>query len=571
MKASTGFGQGALKLSGFTSTLIPAPSGTHAIRIAADSKDRIQLLSLHGASNFVLDDRPSSLERQSDGPYHLEILPDGSALIAGCQSYNIRTLNTASGQETGYTSTSTTLVETLLRGKHVVVPFGAVDLTGTSALFVYDSRLTSVEAVVALPSPADELQPAPAPTQAWARTGGSTPGLALVDTDPAVSAVLTFVPLASNASKFENWERLFNRSSDGQSFAVGSSLERAFAVSKTNTGTVLEVLDLELQQVVGVTTIPTQVEGRPDVRVSPDVTRLYVSTSAAEIFAFDVSTNQPSLLWNQSCIPSTSNAPIQLGHLELSPSGELLLATLGPWSNPALGCPQTVALEAATGDIVQILDLPVDTLNIQRVGDVVLRISRSKAEILREQSGGFVVTKTLTVPAAEGEVALDRVRGRLLVPNSLDELYVFDLSEDQITSACSPAAANATGQPAHLTFEGSPFAGDALTVRTHGLLPGGMLGYLVVGDQTVAPTAVAGSPSPLCIGGSLGRLTSQVQNADQSGVQTFAVDTKSLPVRGGPVSVQPGETWTFQSWYQDSDPAGMPRSNFSDALAVTFL
>ncbi len=50
--------------------------------------------------------------------------------------------------------------------------------------------------------------------------------------------------------------------------------------------------------------------------------------------------------------------------------------------------------------------------------------------------------------------------------------------------------------------------------------------------------------------------------------QTFAVDPAVLPVGGGQMSAQPRQARTFQSWYMDSDLTGMPRSNFTNALAL---
>jgi len=75
----------------------------------------------------------------------------------------------------------------------------------------------------------------------------------------------------------------------------------------------------------------------------------------------------------------------------------------------------------------------------------------------------------------------------------------------------------------------------------------------------------------LCLGGSIGRFVGpgQVMNSGASGSFTLTVDLSALPTPTGLVTAQPGETWNFQAWYRDANPG--PTSNFTDAVAVTFL
>ena len=45
------------------------------------------------------------------------------------------------------------------------------------------------------------------------------------------------------------------------------------------------------------------------------------------------------------------------------------------------------------------------------------------------------------------------------------------------------------------------------------------------------------------------------------------VGVSQLPVGGG-VAARTGDTWHFQAWFRDVNPA--PTSNLTDAVAVTF-
>jgi len=46
------------------------------------------------------------------------------------------------------------------------------------------------------------------------------------------------------------------------------------------------------------------------------------------------------------------------------------------------------------------------------------------------------------------------------------------------------------------------------------------------------------------------------------------VNTLNIPNVPTAVAIQPGETWSFQPWYRDANPA--ITSNFSDRLTITF-
>jgi hypothetical protein len=76
-----------------------------------------------------------------------------------------------------------------------------------------------------------------------------------------------------------------------------------------------------------------------------------------------------------------------------------------------------------------------------------------------------------------------------------------------------------------------------------------------------------GSDGNLCLAGGIGRFSKpgQVYQTGSIGTGILAVDLDAIPTPQGPVAVQPGDTWYFQSWFRDGGS-----SNFTDAIAVTF-
>lgn len=115
---------------------------------------------------------------------------------------------------------------------------------------------------------------------------------------------------------------------------------------------------------------------------------------------------------------------------------------------------------------------------------------------------------------------------------SRDVLVRFDLVDE--VRVCSPATPNGIGQSVTLEAAGSGLAGDALHLRAVGFDPNGMTGYWLTAPALTAPFPVAG------------------------GVAT--------PL--GPVALQPGDLWCFQTWYRDR-LGSTATSNTSDALRVT--
>jgi FG-GAP repeat len=171
-------------------------------------------------------------------------------------------------------------------------------------------------------------------------------------------------------------------------------------------------------------------------------------------------------------------------------------------------------------------------------------------------------------PASYGKhLALDREH--LLVtqgPMFIDRVHIYDVAGVAAEVYCSPAVANSTGGPASLSAEGcSSIMANDLTLRAEALPPGVLGMVLVSADAALLPFH-GGGQGTLCLGAPLGRFEPHLTTT--AGELRQAVDLSQLPTGAGPVQVQPGETWRFQVWYRDSNPA--PTSNLSDALSIEF-
>lgn len=130
---------------------------------------------------------------------------------------------------------------------------------------------------------------------------------------------------------------------------------------------------------------------------------------------------------------------------------------------------------------------------------------------------------------------------------------------------CGPSPANSTGQSSSISGQGSP----QLAAMNFGLvaanMPSNQFGYFLVSATDGFVANPGGSQGNLCLGGTVGRFRSQVQNSGANGSFAIPVDLGALPFSPA-IAVQSGETWNFQGWHRDVGGT----SNFTDGLAVTF-
>jgi hypothetical protein len=142
--------------------------------------------------------------------------------------------------------------------------------------------------------------------------------------------------------------------------------------------------------------------------------------------------------------------------------------------------------------------------------------------------------------------------------------------EGLATRYCTPAVPNSTGQPAALTATGNNFVQFNDVTLEASLLPLSTFGYFMTSRAPGSSPNVGGSQGIPCLGGAIGRFVGpgQVQSSGTTGSFSLFVDLTAIPTPVGPVSVLPGETWSFQAWYRDTNPSST--SNFTDAVSVNF-
>jgi len=133
---------------------------------------------------------------------------------------------------------------------------------------------------------------------------------------------------------------------------------------------------------------------------------------------------------------------------------------------------------------------------------------------------------------------------------------------------CTQTASNSTGAFGQLTAHGSIVAGDNTLRLTASSLPTGFLGLLLTSQGSGLISNPGGSQGDLCLGGGFGRYNNLAAMSDGSGNLTQDLDLLQTPSPQLPVAIVAGETWHFQMWHRDLNPANT--SNFTNALAIEF-
>lgn len=136
------------------------------------------------------------------------------------------------------------------------------------------------------------------------------------------------------------------------------------------------------------------------------------------------------------------------------------------------------------------------------------------------------------------------------------------------TVDCAPAVPNSTDTFASLAAGGSLVAADNLFRLEGGYLPPGQFALPLVGSDAAHVPGAGGAVGVLCIGGSVGRFNQDLTQVAPDGRVTIPLDLSAVPLSSTTIAVAAGETWHFQLWYRDLDPAQV--SNYSSAIGVTF-
>lgn len=133
---------------------------------------------------------------------------------------------------------------------------------------------------------------------------------------------------------------------------------------------------------------------------------------------------------------------------------------------------------------------------------------------------------------------------------------------------CTPAVPNSSGGPAEVYAAGSTTVSHGDLVLHATGLSQHSAGYFLCSQQTASVPMAGGGQGTLCLGGAIGRFSSQVLNSGSAGRFALRVDLTNLPTPSGPAVAQPGETWSFQAWYRDANPAST--SNLTSLVTLTF-
>jgi hypothetical protein len=168
--------------------------------------------------------------------------------------------------------------------------------------------------------------------------------------------------------------------------------------------------------------------------------------------------------------------------------------------------------------------------------------------------------------------ALDDIQIYKGVLSDAEILYLYDnpgqiLSSAVGTNYCGPANKHSGGTAGVMSGWGSGQVAQNNLSFTASSLPAGEWGYFITSQTKGFRPFPGGSQGNLCLGGKMGRFVKQLSGTGSGGTVTVALDLTSFPM-GPQVPVQPGETWNFQFWFTDSNPAAT--SNFTDGLSVLF-
>ncbi|HIG86354.1 MAG TPA: hypothetical protein EYQ25_04855 [Planctomycetes bacterium] len=136
------------------------------------------------------------------------------------------------------------------------------------------------------------------------------------------------------------------------------------------------------------------------------------------------------------------------------------------------------------------------------------------------------------------------------------------------TNYCGPAIMNSANQSAVISAIGVDQAGGHSLELTAARLPVNQFGYFLVSMTQGYGANFGGSQGSLCLRGQIGGFYQGVRNSRAAGTFTLDVDTLVIPQPGGPVGIQPGETWNFQAWFRDRNPN--QTTNFTNGISILF-
>ena len=142
--------------------------------------------------------------------------------------------------------------------------------------------------------------------------------------------------------------------------------------------------------------------------------------------------------------------------------------------------------------------------------------------------------------------------------------WVADMACTVGQSYCS-SAPNSTGSIAETIAEGSlnVVEQDLELIATP--VPQGVSGMFLTALTQQQVPSFHGGQGTLCVGPPVIRFGGSLQNTGASNALGYVLDFGNLP---GGSAFAPGQTWNFQAWFRDLNPAAT--TNLSSGLALTF-
>ncbi|MFT5731404.1 MAG: hypothetical protein ACJA2W_000582 [Planctomycetota bacterium] len=130
---------------------------------------------------------------------------------------------------------------------------------------------------------------------------------------------------------------------------------------------------------------------------------------------------------------------------------------------------------------------------------------------------------------------------------------------------------NSTGVAAAIFASGSEVVSANNLTLSAVELPINSFGFFIVSSAQGFVMNPGGSAGNLCLSGSVGRYVGpgQIQNSGAAGAFSLTIDLSMIPTPTGAVAASAGDTYSFQTWFRDSSPAG-PTSNFTNGLEILF-
>ena len=169
--------------------------------------------------------------------------------------------------------------------------------------------------------------------------------------------------------------------------------------------------------------------------------------------------------------------------------------------------------------------------------------------------------------AASGARALVGMPFASPVAVASGEAHLFCLLRDLGQPYCGPGAPNSTGMPALMGAYGADEVACGQFQLAASQLPPAKPALALASQAMDWVPFLGGGQGHLCLGGSIGRFRMDVGYTDPDGTLYVPIDLDNLPLPLPP-RVVPGDTWYFQLWFRDKNPA--QTSNLTTGLRVQF-